>query len=179
MIIKDSLMNKHFSEKEIEHLLFKDENKLKELWGDAYFEFLLKQYCIYMDLTDKQGSKRDVQNSFFLALHTLIVTGIGFCINYLSDAIYFPIILSLLGLCFAATWQKLLVTSRVLKDVSYRLIHIFESRMPVSGFSVQYKLLSDDSKYKAYIPFTRIEEKVPLLFALSYIFLIGFIFYTH
>ena len=172
-------MDNRFSDKELEKLLFKDENKLKEIWGVNYCDFFLKQYSIYMDLTEKLGTKRDVQNSFFLALHTLIITGIGFCIYYLSDAIYFPIILSIIGLCFSAAWEKFIVTSRVMKDVAYKLIHVFESRMPVSGFSVQYKLLSEDSKYNAYIPFTKIEEKIPQLFALSYTFLIGFISYSH
>ncbi|MFC1537628.1 hypothetical protein ACFL4P_02250 [Gemmatimonadota bacterium] len=100
-------MSTRFSDEEIIQLLFKDEEKIKETLGDAYFDFLQKQYSIYMDLTDKQGAKRDTQNSFFLALHTLIISGIGFCIHYLSDAVCFSIILSLLGLFFAATWQKL------------------------------------------------------------------------
>ena len=173
-------MVKQFSDEELILLLFKDDSKVKEILGNNYFSFLLKQYTIYMDLTDKQGSKRDTQNSFFLALHTLIVSGIGFCIYYLPDAVYFSIILSLLGLFFAATWQKLIITSRTLKDVAYRLINIFESRMPISGFSVQYKLLLEDTKYKAYyIPFTTIEEKIPKYFALSYTVLVGFILNNH
>ena len=126
-------MANEFTDTEIERFIFNEKEIVKEDLGKSYNDFLLKQYSIYMELTDKQGSKRDTQNSFFLALHTLIISAVGFSIYYLSAAIYFPIILSLLGLCFAASWQKFIITSRILKNVSYRLIHIFESMLEIDG----------------------------------------------
>ena len=172
-------MESKYSDEQILKLMFENEKEIKENLSDIYNSFLLKQYEIYMDIAEKQGSRRDIQNNFFLSIHALILAGIGFCLNYMPSEVVFIILVASLGLCITWSWHKFIISSKTIRDVVYRLIRVFESRMPVKGFGTENLLLNEEKQSKFYKPFTKIEENIPIFFAIAYSGVVFYMLYKH
>jgi len=110
--------------------------------------------------------------SFFLSLHTAILTVISFSIDNIELIspkwlILFPI----LGiLIFCAAWWWLLKSYRDLNSAKYKVIGELEKELPKSPYwDLEWKELGEGNDVKKYLPVTTIEKWVPLIFGFLYI----------
>lgn len=139
---------------------------------ELYFTHLFEQYKLYVEMADKISERRNVANTFFLTLHTLLIGIAGFTyekgphLNYVWINVL-PLI-AVLALCYV--WYRLIQSYRQLNSAKYQVVGQFESRLPASPYvRAEWVLLGEGKKPDLYRPLSDVERWVPVLFALLYI----------
>lgn len=158
----------------------------KALWNDdliihnynnleQYKEHILEQYKLYVDMTDKISSRRDIANTFFLTLNGIVLSFVSLAIDkkfYLSEQksfLIFPLAF-LWVLCFF--WNRLINSYRQLCGAKYHVIGELETRLPASPYrKAEWEVLLKHGCDKgSYWPLTQVEAIIPSVFAISYFF---------
>ena len=139
---------------------------------EQYQEHLFKQYKICVEAADRISTRRNLANTFFLTLHTLIIsTAVFACEKGLPLAnkwlIIFPLV-AVLALCYL--WWRLLKSYRQLNTAKYKVIGEYERRLPSSPYwSAEWKALGEGKDPKLYKPLTDVEKWIPPVFGLLYL----------
>ncbi len=146
----------------------------KEEYGKAgkYQDHLLEQYKLCIEMADRVSSRRSVANTLFLTVHTLIVSAIGFLyekgLAYKLTWVVTFVLVALLALCYS--WWRIVKSYRQLNTAKFKVIGEFEKHLPASPYwSAEWKALGEGKDPKLYIPLTKIENWIPIIFALLYI----------
>ena len=155
-----------------------NKNVNPETYGsiEKYLDHILEQYKIYVEMADRISSRRNLTNTFFLTLHSLIFAAIGFlCEKVSSISFNYLLIFSLvvvLILCY--TWWRLVKSYRQLNTAKYLVIGEMEKKLPSSPlYLAEWKALGEGKNRKLYVPLTHIENWIPIVFGLMYI--LGFL----
>lgn len=119
-------------------------------------------------MADRISARRALANTFFLTLHSAILTLIGVFWKdqpLISEwVIVLPLIVAL-GLCLA--WFWLVRSYRQLNSGKYAVIAALERRLPASPFwRGEWFALGEGPP--GYVPLTHLEQWVPALFAAAY-----------
>lgn len=139
---------------------------------EQYFEHILEQYKIAVEMADRVSARRNLANTFFLTLHTLAIGTASFVFEkgprtsspWLN---IFPLI-ALLVLCYV--WWRLLRSYRQLNQAKYQVIGEFERKLPTSPYwSAEWKLLEEGKNPAVYKPLSDVENWVPIIFGCLYI----------
>ncbi len=80
---------------------------------------ILEQYKLYVEMADKVSERRNNVNSFFVALHTVLLGIVG--INGFSVEKYWYIIV-ILGLVMSYVWYYLLQSYKLLNAGKFEVI---------------------------------------------------------
>lgn len=159
---------------------------MPSLWNDtatikAYYDecvpcqaALMDQYKLYVEMADRVSSRRGLANTFFLTLHSAILT--LFAVFWkdppigVSSLYLLPALVITLGLCLA--WFWLVRSYRQLNAGKFAVIGALERRLPASPWwRGEWKALRGEEKDKStYWALTHLEIWVPLLFGLAYIY---------
>lgn len=163
----------HSQETIVEGLWNEDVSEDNYARNGKYQDHLFQQYKLYAEMADRISQRRNLANTFFLTLHTLILGVAGFVYEQAEiPANRFVIIIPLVGvlaLCFA--WWKLVKSYRQLNTAKFKVIGEFEKRLPSSPYwSAEWKALGEGKDPKLYTPLTAVETWVPVIFGLLYIF---------
>jgi len=144
----------------------------EENYGPLYKEHIFEQYKLYVEMADQVSNRRNLANTFFLTLHTLLLGAIGFSYEKGPELgghwfIIFPLA-GVLLLC--AAWWFIVRSYRQLNTGKYLIVGEFEKRLPASPYwSAEWKALGEGKDIKKYLPLTHVENWVPLVFAFLYI----------
>jgi hypothetical protein len=148
------------------------DRQTKETYCSHYDSHLFEQYKMYVEMADRLSSRRMLSNSFFVGIHTALITAFTVLLkeDILSCSIvgYAPFIAVLL-LCFV--WWRILYSYRQLNSGKFKIIHELESRLPVAPYDEEWKVLGRGKNSKLYKPLTHVENLVPVCFAILYLFL--------
>ncbi len=139
---------------------------------EQYYEHIFEQYKMFVEMADRVSTRRNLANTFFLTLHTLIIGVAGiFFENKLQLANVWLIILPLiaiLALCYV--WWRLILSYRQLNSAKFKVIDWYEKRLPTSPYvSAEWRALGEGKDPKLYKPLTDVERWIPLLFGLLYL----------
>jgi hypothetical protein len=136
---------------------------------------LLEQYKLYVEMADRVSARRGNTNTFFLTLNTTAVTAIGLLWSgHLRESkwILAFLFLGLIVECMA--WFWLLRSYRQLNSAKYAVVGALEERLPASPYwSAEWVALGEGRDPTRYWPLSHIEQWIPSLFAIIYLF--GFI----
>ena len=159
--------------------LWNDEPTIRALYADdgTYQAAIMEQYKLYVEMTDRISSRRGLANTFFLTLHSGILTLVAVFWKDQPEGVspwyLLPLLVIALGLCLA--WFWLVRSYRQLNSGKFAVIGALERRLPASPWwNGEWKALRGEQQDKAtYWALTHLEIWVPLLFALAYTF--GFV----
>jgi hypothetical protein len=136
---------------------------------------LLEQYKLYVEMSDRVSARRGSTNTFFLTLNTTAVTAIGLLWSgHLRESkwILAFLFVGLVVECLA--WFWLLRSYRQLNSAKYAVVGALEERLPASPYwSAEWTALGEGRDPARYWPLSHIEQLIPSLFAIIYVF--GFI----
>jgi len=139
-----------------------------------YREHILEQYKLYVEMADRISIRRDVANGFFLTLNSLFLGASGFLfekkqIFNSTWMIIFPLLVLLLG-CFF--WWRLIISYKQLNGAKFNIVGELETRLPASPYrrAEWQTSLKEGKDRKTYWPLTHLESKIPVIFAVGYIF---------
>lgn len=136
-----------------------------------YTEHVFEQYKIFVEMADRISSRRNLANTFFLTLHTFLISAAGFLYEkgptvnnpWLN---IFPLI-AVLALCYV--WYRLLLSYRQLNTAKFKVIGEYEKVLPSSPYwSAEWKAMGQGKDPKLYRPLTDVEQYVPFVFAILY-----------
>jgi len=138
-----------------------------------YYDHLLEQYKIYVATAESISSRRGVSNTFFLTLHTLIITAIGSLyengFHFQSKWFVLLPLIALLTLCW--TWWRLNKSYKQLNSTKYKVIDAFEKHLPAHPLvSAEWKILGESDDPGIYRRLTDVESVVPIIFSILYLF---------
>jgi len=123
-------------------------------------------------MADRVSQRRNLANTFFLTLHTLLIGTASFIFEkgprtsnlWLN---VFPFI-ALLLLCYV--WWRLLRSYRQLNSAKWKVIGEFECKLPSSPYwAAEWKLLGEGRNPALYRPLTDLENWVPIIFGCLYV----------
>ena len=154
-------------------ILFKiDKNNYK---GD-YYDHLLKQYNLYIEMMDRVSSRRIRTNSFFLTANTVLFSAIGVLIKLTQNLGEFNgiciIISAISGIIFSFTWFRLITEFKNLNKGKFKIIHLLETKLPAQLYKAEWEYLQPIESSSRYKLVTEIEKKVPLVFIILYVFML-------
>lgn len=133
-------------------------------YGPNYKAHLLEQYKLYVEMTDRISSRRQLANSFFLSINTAIIALISH-INLGSESGSSSFwLVSLAGMTLCFIWYKLVRSYKDLNDAKFKVIHEMEAKLPVSPYDSEWEKVDKGKNSKLYLPFTKIEIYIPWIF---------------
>lgn len=144
----------------------------KESYGAEYEKHRFEQYKLYVEMADRVSARRMLANSFFLGVHTALITAFTVMLNenilsrsLVGYAPFFPVIL----LCFV--WWRIVYSYRQLNSGKFKVIHALEQSLPVAPYDAEWVALGEGKAGKLYRPLTHVENWVPLCFGVLYLLL--------
>ena len=127
-----------------------------------FYDHMLEQYKIYVEMTDRISSRRITVNSFFLSINTAIIALIVYIKN--SNVIGFYGLVSLSGAILCFLWYRMIRSYRDLNSGKFKVIHEIENKLPISPYDSEWEAIGRGKNSKLYLPFTHIEMGIPIIF---------------
>ncbi|MGN2638569.1 RipA family octameric membrane protein [Nocardia takedensis] len=138
---------------------------------EKYRAAIMDQYKLYVEMTDRIGARRGATNTFFLLVNTGIFTALGTLNRDLSQRATPMLIVAFVVLLIqCGAWFYILRSYQQLSSAKFRVIGGLEERLPAGPwFRAEWHAIGAGRDKALYWPITRIEQAVPLVFALAYL----------
>lgn len=147
----------------------------KEEYGDAFSADLLEQYKLYVQSAENISSNRIATSRYLLTLNAALLALYGFQpLNLGSSDLALAIPVT--GVLVSALWYRIIKSYRNLNGIKFELIHKLEERLPATLFKTEWDVVKKRSG-RTYIPVTKIEQWLPLLFIAAHTFLPSFAYF--
>jgi hypothetical protein len=132
---------------------------------------VLEQWKTLVETAERVSTRRAAANAYFLALNTLVLTGIGiFWKDRPQGLPTLALLIPLVGvLATIAVWWGLLVSYRALNVAKFEVIHLLEARLPARVFQAEWDMLSRKTRRHRFRQLTSLEQSIPLVFAGVYL----------
>jgi hypothetical protein len=146
--------------------------KSPEEYGENYHEHLLEQYKLYVEMADRVSERRLTANNYLLTVNSILVSLFGVLSGFgsLTEQHIWQYFLPVAGLLVSITWATLIRSYRQLNSGKFKVIHRLESQLPAALYDTEWKIL-EEGRGKQYLPFTHVEQIIPLIFVGLYILL--------
>jgi len=150
--------------------------------GDNYEKIVFGQYKLFVEMADRISSRRQLANSFFLSINTVLITVVGYSVIKLTEFLHISlnITISIAGMILCYTWFRIIKSYKDLNTAKFKVIHEIEKLLPLSPYDAEWDAVGSGNNPKLYLPFTHIEMKIPWIFfslyALSLVLIIIFLF---
>lgn len=141
----------------------------KHLFSDTFESngdkvLLFEQYRLYVEMADKISHRRAISNSFFLTIHTTLISFINYAVQF-HESLY-P--LNMIGLVLTVLWFSIIRSYKNLNGAKYRIINQIEEKLLLRPYSTEWKILEQGNNKKVYWPLTHVESWVSGIFAVIY-----------
>lgn len=150
----------------------------KAAYGPEYEKHLFEQYKLYVDMADRISARRMLANSFFVGVHTALITAFTVL---LKEKVLLPTFtglapfLAVVLLCFI--WWRVVYSYRQLNSAKFTVVHALEQMLPVAPYDAEWTALGRGRNARLYLPLTHVENWVPVCFGVLYV-LLGMTLYT-
>ncbi|MGW7521800.1 RipA family octameric membrane protein [Streptomyces sp. NPDC054796] len=146
---------------------------------EKYQSAVFEQYKLCVEMADRVSARRNLANTFFLSLNSVIITVLTPLLGDLGGRVsvwlMLPGLLILLSMCVA--WYMLVRSYRQLNGAKFAVIGAMEERLPAFAYSrAEWRALGEGKDWRRYLPFSHVEQSVPVIFVLAY--LMGFLVLT-
>lgn len=141
----------------------------KNIYGSRYGDHLVEQYKLYVEMADRISARRALANTFFVGLHTALVTAFTVLLKegiLPRNVMGYAPLLAVILLCYV--WWRVIVSYRQLNAGKFRVIHQLEELLPVAPYAAEWAALGEGNEPQLYRPLTHVENWVPLSFAILY-----------
>ena len=149
----------------------------KTTYGAEYEKHLFEQYKMFVDMADRVSARRMLANSFFVGVHTALITAFTVMLKekILPDGLVGLLPFgAVIALCYV--WWRVVYSYRQLNSGKFAVVHEMERVMPMALFKGEWVAMGEGKDPKKYLPLTNVENYVPLCFGVMYM-LLGISFY--
>lgn len=141
---------------------------------ERYQAAILEQYRLYVEMADRISHRRGLANSFFLTLHSAVVTVVAVLWRDRDGGapawLVLPALVLALSLCLA--WFWVVRSYRQLNSGKFAVVGALERRLPASPWwNGEWSALRGEERDKStYWALTHLEIWVPALFGAAYVY---------
>ncbi|MEU7292288.1 hypothetical protein AB0A76_03620 [Streptomyces exfoliatus] len=139
---------------------------------EQFHHYLLEQYKLYVEMTDRMSARRALTNSFFLTVNLAAVGAIGTAnVGDLSrESSIVPVIAGLILMSQCFVWFHTLRSYRMLNKAKYSVIEILEEKLPARVYSKgEWGAYVRSGKKGRYLRLTTAEQMMPVIFGAGYL----------
>ena len=143
-------------------------------YGENYNDHLLEQYKLYVEMADRVSQRREQSNRFYvtivsaLAAIVVIIARFGVPENGALLEVAF-LVVGLFGLALSVVWHFNIRSYRTLNSAKFAIINRMEKQLPYAGYNEEWEILRPSEGRRPYFQLTRVEQFVPMIFALLFI----------
>jgi hypothetical protein len=150
-------------------------NHPRQIYGDKYQDHLLEQYKLYIEMMDRNTTRRNQTNSFYTSLLSGLLAIIAIATN--KDVAQFQNIkfqaiaflaVSILGILLCVIWYINIQSYKQLNSSKFKVISELEKQLPIACYNKEWEFLKNDNRYKGYLTQTSVERIVPFILAIPY-----------
>lgn len=143
---------------------------MKGLFNQSEFDkdLLYKQYSLFISTAEKNSDRRNQLNTFFIALHSLLVSVLSLFRTEISS---YVIPICVFGCALALIWWQMLRNYRRLNRAKYDIIQEIEKHLPLNLFKTEWDLYINKKHIcnpLKYLSFSRLEMFLPWLLIAVY-----------
>lgn len=154
----------------IDNMLFTKKSEEAKSSEGSYLAQCLDQYRIYLHVFNSTSDRSQKSNEFFLGLNAAIIGILGYVeTKSLPHGNMIFILIPFVGISISYSWYKIINSYSQLNRAKFKVIHTLEQKLPVALFETEWHLLGKGADAKKYMPFSRIEKRIPLSFIILYI----------
>jgi uncharacterized membrane protein YfbV (UPF0208 family) len=135
----------------------------------------LEQYKLYVHMADKVSERRIQANTFYITLLTGLFALLSIVVErgLLSDVqAYLFTAVGMLGILLCFIWFINIRSYRQLNTGKFKVIHEMEQHLPFPCYAREWEILKKGRERKTYFPLSHVEQYIPVLFSLPYLFLV-------
>jgi hypothetical protein len=141
---------------------------LPAVYGPLYCQHQFEQYKLAVEMADRISARRMQTNTFFLGINTALFSILA---SFLKDhqiiaTTAIPLVIALLLLC--GFWWWIVRYYRQLNSAKFEVILAMEASLPLAPYTDEWQALGGGKDLRRYLPLSRVENMVPLLFGLLY-----------
>lgn len=151
-----------------------------EKYGEKYSDHLLEQYKLYVEMADRVSQRREQSNRFYVTLVAAIVALLILAARLgVADGAWPVLFLisGLFGMALSVVWYGNIRSYRELNTAKFAIINELEKQLPTAGYADEWELLRPKEGPPKYFQLSRIEQFVPVLFALLFAALFAYSLY--
>jgi len=116
------------------------------VYGDQFKEHLLKQYEIYIEMSDRVSSRRMQINTFFITVFSslLAISAFVFKMDPKIDSGLYKFFLPwvpLFGCILSIIWYQSIQSFKILNSSKFKIITAIEKELPCPGYSYEWKFV--------------------------------------
>jgi hypothetical protein len=125
-----------------------------------------EQYKLFVEMTDKLAERRQTSNTFFLTIASALLGLVGLGSEAGTNGLTpsFLWLIPTVGVVTSYTWFRFIKSYRDLADARFKVLHEMEHNLPFRPYHAEWEALGRGNSPRSYVPFTRLEGVVPLVF---------------
>lgn len=135
--------------------------------GGNYDEALLEQYKLYVQSAENISSNRIATSRYLLTLNAALLALYGLQLSSLDPG-HLVLAVPVAGGLISVLWHRIIKSYRNLNSIKFELIHKLEERLPAALFKTEWDMVKK-RRDRPYIPVTKIEQGLPLLFVAAHV----------
>lgn len=129
----------------------------------------LELYKLMVEMADRVSQRRQVANSFYLSINTLLVGGSAY-LGTTTASTRTTLLISLAGVMVCIYWVKAIESYKTLNTAKFSIINEIENSLVIKPFTDEWAKLDPDGDGKRHKPFHETEKFVPRVFMGMYAF---------
>ena len=138
----------------------------KTSYGEHYQTYLLEQYKLYVEMSDRISARRGQVNSFYISLLSGLLAVLFLFGNKQTDVsiqgkLMF-LLISAVGLTLCAVWLFNIRSLKRLNSAKFKVIHEIENLLPFACYDKEWEIMQQDKSFQD-LQQTQIEQFIPLV----------------
>ncbi|MDZ8257347.1 hypothetical protein [Nostoc sp. ChiQUE01b] len=148
----------------------------KQNYGDKFQEHLLEQYKLFIEMMDRNSSRRIQSNNFYISILSSLLAFIVLITN--KDISQFKetkfqaiafITVAILGIILCLVWYVGIQSHKTLNSSKFRVINELERQLPYSCYEKEWAYLKKDKRYKTFLTSTSVDRILPIVLCIPYL----------
>ena len=155
-------------------------SKSEKSYGCNYRQHYFEQYKLYIEGIEQISNRRQTANNYFIAINTALLIMLGYSFRH-ENSDYLKIVLLALcvaGIVICIIFRLLITSYKQLNAGKFQVLHEIEQHLPLALYQYEWSLLGEGKKKSSYIPFTKLEPSIPVVFGILYLLWIVIVIYS-
>jgi hypothetical protein len=145
-------------------------------------EVMIEQYKAYLQTSEELIQRRQAVSNFYITVNSALISVLSAVIaviNALGSEYALLIsmigcyVISFVGIVLCINWNRIVFSYGQLNSAKMKVISAIEKKLPFNIYDVEWKVQTDKLGKRRYVSFTNIEKRIPLLFSIIYVAMLG------
>lgn len=137
---------------------------MQDCYGESFQSHVVEQYKLYVQSSENVSARRVASNRYLLAINAALVALYGLQSANFGQG-YWTLLIPVMGIPVSVLWFLIIKSHADLNGIKFKVIHELEQHLPAALYKYEWQL-AEEGRGKTYRAVTRIEQWIPVLFAI-------------